>query len=881
VLRVALKDLLARKRRLVTTSIAIVLGIAFLTGTQLLSGSLSDSIKSLVADVYDGIDAVVQSPQVQESPFGPALRNPVPSSLVDEVLAVDGVRTAEGVIEATGTELVGGDGKVVGGGFGPPTITYNWILDEQLRTGRLVDGRGPLSDSEIALDFRTAERLDARVGDTVRLATLQQGTEEFTLVGLVGLGEEGDRSSGARVMFFTTPTAQRLSNQPGQFNFVWVAARDGLSQAELADRLAAALPGQQVLTGDAFSEQNQEDISQFVDILGTFVSVFGWIALFVAVFIIYNTFSIIVTQRTRETALLRAVGARRSQVVVAGLLEAVVVGLIASVLGLLAGMALASLLLAAVGSIFTVANRVPSLGVDTVVFALAVGVGITLVSSLIPTLRSSKIPPIAALTETAVDRSGVSRARKAWGAALVLGGLALLGAGLADTLSPPIAWVGAGAALLLVSVAVILGPLIAAPVSRLLAAPFSVSGRLAGRLAGENAARNPRRTSASAAALTVGVTVVVVIAIVAASIKESFDRTIAQSVRADFVVATASIASFGAIPRGLPDRVAELPGVAAASPTRFTFLRLLDAAATESGTPREPVPPGLVGAPDDAPDGEDTFALGIDPSTWFEVVDSGDLQGDPADLTAGTMAANAGYANERGWRLGDRIPVYFGASGRQELTLALLFDADVGQGDLYLPLATLEGNVLPIFDVDAQIYVRAEDGADLDRLRRDLEALVADIPTVVVQDLNEFIEAQTGPLNTIVAIVYGLLGLALLIALIGIANTLSLSVMERTRELGLLRAVGMSRRQLRSLVRTESAIIATFGTLIGLVIGILFSIALTVTVASQTPDLFTYHLPVGQLVVITLVAALAGVVAAWFPARRAARMDVLAAIATE
>lgn len=880
--RVAIKDLFARKRRLVTTSIAIVLGIAFLTGTQLLSSTLSDSIKSLIGDVYSGIDAVVQSPQTQETPFGQPLRSPVPAALVDQVRSVEGVRTAEGVIEATGTELVDDNGKVFGGGFGPPTITYNWLEDERLRTGVLTEGRGPETDSEMALDFKTADDLGVGIGDPVTLATTQTGTESFTLVGLLGLGEEGDQSSGAKVMFFTTPTAQRLSNQPDQFNFVWAAAENGVGQTELADDLAAALPDQQVLTGEAYSEQNQEDISGFVDILGTFISVFGWIALFVATFIIYNTFSIIVTQRTRETALLRAVGAKRGQIVLAGLLEALMVGLIASALGLLFGVLLAALLVSLVKNFFTVNSGIPAPTAGTVVFALVVGIGITVLSSLIPTLRSSKVPPIAALSETSIDRSGLSLSRKVWGGLLVLGGGLLMGFGLSDTGPNPLLFVGLGAGLLLISVAVILGPLIASPVSRALAWPFSLGGRMAGRLAGQNAARNPRRTASTAAALTIGVTLVVVIAIVASSIKATFDSTISESVKSDFVVATASVTSFGAIPQGLQAEIEQVPDVEFASPVRFTFLRLLDDTATDGSADGEAeVPPGLVGAADDAPEGDDTFAIGVDPATWFEAVDSGALEGSTEDLVAGTMAANRGYAEERGWELGDTIPVYFGATGVQELELAVLFDSDVGQGDVYLPLATFEPNVLPTFNVDAQIYVKGTDGADLGELRTELDGLVADLPTVQVQDLNEFVEAQTGPINTFLGIVYGLLALAILIALIGIANTLSLSVLERTRELGLLRAVGMSRRQLRSTVRTEAAIIAVFGTLIGLVIGILFSIALTVAISSDTPDLFTYRLPVAQLVIITVLAALAGIVAALLPAWRASKLDVLQAIATE
>ena len=571
-----------------------MLGIAFLTGTQLLSTTLSDSVESLIGDVYEGIDAVVRSPDTQETPLGQPLRAPVPAELVDTAAAVEGVRTAEGFVESTGPQLVDDDGKVVGGGFGPPTLVYNWVEDDELRTGRLVEGRGPTSDDEIAFDFSTQDELGAELGDSVTLATTQAGTEEYELVGVLGLGEEGDQQSGATPLFFTTATAMRLVEQPGEFNFVAVAAAEGTSQQQLADSLAAAIPDQQVLTGEVFTEENQESIGQFVDILGTFVSVFGYIALFVAIFIIYNTFSIIITQRTRETALLRAVGARRRQVLGATMLEAVIVGFIAAVLGLAAGVALSALLISVIRNFFTVSSGIPSLTVGTVLTALVIGVGVTTLSAFIPALRSSKIPPIAALSESSQDRSGLSVARKVWGTLLLVAGIALMGLGLGDVGSNPLLLVGAGAAAVLASVAVILGPLIAAPVSRLLARLVSWRGNLTSRLAGENAARNPKRTASTAAALTVGVTLVVVIAIVASSIRATFDATIADSVRADYIVATASVTSFGQIPADLQERVAELDDVRYASPVRFSFIRLLDDASQEDvgDDGGDEIPPG-------------------------------------------------------------------------------------------------------------------------------------------------------------------------------------------------------------------------------------------------------------------------------------------------
>jgi putative ABC transport system permease protein len=883
VLRVTLKDLLARKRRLVTTGIAVVLGIAFLTGTQLLSRTLSDSIESLIGDVYDGIDAVVRSADAQESPFGGPIRATVPPDVVDRVATVDGVRETAGVVEQTGPSLLDRRGKVVGGGFGPPTLTYNWIDDEQLQFGMLTEGRPPAADDEVVLDFKSAADAGTVVGGEVRISTLQQGIETFRLAGLVGLGEDGRDSSGARVLMFTTATAQRLTNQPEQFNWIAVAATDGVGQEELARDLAAALPGSQVLTGEAFTRENQETISQFVDILGTFVTVFGFIALFVATFIIYNTFSIIVAQRTRETALLRAIGARRRQVLAATIVEALVIGLVASVLGLGFGVLLSTALIWLVGNFFTVQGGLSTPGLGVVAQAFAIGVGITVLSAFIPALRASKIPPIAALQEAGFDRSGVSTARKVWGTLLLVGGVVLIGLGLANTGDNPLVLVGVGAAAVLLSVAVILGPLIAAPVSRVLALPFRAGGRMTGRLAGENAARNPRRTAATAAALTIGVSLVTVIAVVANSVKSSADQTITSAVQADYVVATTDQFSIGAIPADALGRIEALPDVAVASPVRFSPMLITDDAAREKAArgESEPPPPGLAGALDTAPPGDTQFVLGIEPSTWFQVVDNGELEGDPAELGPDALAASAAVADERGWELGDTVPVWFPGTGARELRVALIFERTLGQIGLYLPLETFESSVLPLFNVDNQIYVRATEGASLTELRRQLDETVANAPTVAVQDLGEFLDAQTAPIDTFLRVIYALLGLAVLIALIGITNTLSLSILERTRELGLLRAVGMTREQLRHTIRLESAIIAVFGTLIGLVIGIAFSIALTIAISVDTPDLLVFDLPEVQLVVFALGAAVAGVLAALIPSERAARMDVLSAVASE
>ena len=881
--RVALKDLLARKRRLFTTGIAVMLGIAFLSGTQVLSSVLNDSIDSLISDVYEGYDAVVRSPDADSVGFGQAIRTPLPGATVDQVEGVQGVRVAEGVIETTTAQLVGSDGEVVGSDFGPPTLVTNWLEDESLRLGRLTEGRGPTAAGEIALDFSSADAAGYAVGDDVTVGG-PEGTETFELVGLVGLGRDGTRSSGAKVLVFDTAEAQRLGQMPDQFSYIAVAGTDELSETDLANYLAGALPEYQVLTGEQFTAESADAISQFVDILTTFVSVFGWVAIVVACFIIYNTFSILVAQRTRETALLRAIGARRRQVLSATLLEAMIVGLVASVVGMLFGVLLAWGMKWAMGNFFSVQPGLPPLTVSAVLLAFLIGVGVSVLSSLVPAWRSTRVPPIAALTDVAIDRSDLSKGRVVWGALTLLLGAALLTLGLADVGPNPLFELGAGAFFILVTLSLILGPLIAAPISRVLARPFSLGGRVTGRIAGENAARNPKRTAATAAALTIGVTLVSLIAILASSVKTSVDAAVNDSIAADYVVSAGTFAFGVGVPPDRVEQIAALDDVAVASPVRFSPIRLLDAYAQRKAAEQPASSPDPTGGPagtqDQAPPGQDDFALGIDPSSFFDLIDLGTLEGSTDDLTDGTFATIARVAEERGWRQGDVVPFYFARTGVQDLRLEVIAERDVGQGSYFLPLETFESNVQPMFDLDVLVYVEAAEGADLDSLRTQLDAIVEDLPKVEVQDLAQYAEAQTGPIDSFLNVIYALLGLAVVIALIGIANTLSLSILERTRELGLLRAVGMSRGQLRNSVLIESTIIAVFGTLMGLVLGIGFSFALSIRLAGDNPELFRFHLPLVQLVVIVVIAALAGVVAAVLPAWRASRLDVLRAISS-
>ncbi|MCP4436383.1 MAG: FtsX-like permease family protein [Actinomycetia bacterium] len=887
-LRVAFKELMARKRRLVTTGLAVILGIAFLTGTQILAGVLNESIDSLISDVYKGYDAVVRSPDVQEFPLG-ELRPPVDESVVEEARSADGVRAAYGIVEASTVALVGPDGKVINSGFGPPTLVFNWI-DDPIRPGVLVDGEGPTQPDQLAMDFRTAEDNGWSIGDTVEVVG-QDTQAEFELVGILGLGEEGDQFSGAKPLYFTEEVAQQLSGAPGQYSYVAAGAAEGVSQQELAESLADAAPDTQVLTGEEWTEENSEQVAQFVGILTTVVSVFGVIALVVAAFIIYNTFSIIVAQRTRETALLRAIGAKRRQVVVATLVEAVIIGLFASAIGLIGGSLLATAIKALTGTFVSVESGLAFPTGSTLVLAFVVGIGVTSVSAVIPAIRASRISPMAALAEVGIDRSGVSTPRKVWGSLLLFGGIVLAALGLTDSVDSPLYLVGAGLLFILVSVAVILGPLLARPASMALAWPLTRSGSVTGRLAAENAARNPRRTAVTAAALTVGVTLVVVIAVLANTVKASVTEEIESALGdVDFIASAGNFSNLG-VPPGLVDGANSIDGVEETSPVRFSAVVLLDEEAkrkaaedaTTTTVPTEDSTRGEFGVSDEVPDGESVFANGYEPSNFFDLIDMGDIEGDPTASPGSALVARAEVAEERGWEVGDTIPMYFASTGVQDITLVATYSDGLGPDDnYYLSNETIQANPLPNLDVIFAVYVSTEDDDEVRAtVKADLEEMVDSRPDVVIQDVEEFIESQTAPIDLFVTVLYGLLALAVIIALIGVANTLSLSVLERTREFGLLRAVGMSRRQLGWTVRTEAAIIAVFGTLLGMVIGILFAVALAFAISADDPGLLTLKLPWLQLVVITVAAALLGVLSAILPARRARRLEMLDAISSE
>ena len=849
-LRATLKSLLSHKRRLFTTSLAVLLGVAFMAGTFVLTDTMGRTFDDLFSDVSANTDAVVRSADTVEVPFGGEQRGRLPEDIVESVRDVPGVAIVEPEIEDY-AQFVDEEGEPVGNpAMGAPTFGLVWPQADELNPMNLVDGRPPETSGEVVADKQTADTGGFEVGDTITLIT-RAGPTELELVGIARFGQV-DSPGGASLAMLTYDDAQRLLlDGAPELTSLSVVAEDGVSQEQVVEQLAAALPDDvEVITGAEFIEENQDAIAEALGFFQTTLLVFALIALFVSCFIIYNTFSIIVAQRTRELALLRAIGASRRQVLGSVLLEALAVGMFAAIIGLLAGIGLAQLLQALLGAL---GIDIPSSGIvllgRTIVVSVLVGVGITVISAIFPARRAARVPPVAALREVATDKSGTSARRIVAGAVVLVLGAVLLLTGLTGDGGNPALTVGIAVAIIFIGVAV-LSPVLARPVTSVLGWPVARTRGTVGLLARENTLRSPSRTAGTAAALMIGVGLVSFIAIFAQSAKAVVNNIVDEAFLGDFVVQTANIPGQGGLPGEVANQIDALPEVDVAAGLRGGYANVA---------------------------GEGRFVQGIDPEAGLELFDIGILAGEPLDLGPDGLAVHDDFAADNGWDLGTVVPASFLGSGDADLEVRLIYSENQLAGNMFMSIEAFEAN----FDVstDTTVAIRVADGVDSDAARAAIESILEPHATAELLDLQEFKDAQAAQINALLNVIYALLALAIIIALIGIANTLALSIFERTREIGLLRAVGMTRRQVRSTVRWESVLIALFGTSLGLVLGLFFGWAMVQALESEGFD--QYSVPGGQLVLIVLVAAFAGVIAAALPARRAARLDVLEAIATE
>jgi putative ABC transport system permease protein len=846
-LRAALRNVAGRKLRLLTTGLAVMLGVAFMTGTLVLTDTMQRTFDDLFASAYDGTDAVVRAEGVFDDPMGfGQQRGRMDESLVELVSSVDGVSVAQGGIFGY-TQLVDKQGEPLGDPInGAPTVGANWAEHDELNVFNLASGRAPVADHEVAIDQKSADDTGYVAGDTA-VVLVKGGPVEVTVTGIVLFGDS-QSLAGATFVLFTTDAAQRLVAEPGRFDEISIVGAEGVSQEELVRRLEAALPpGVEALTGAAITAENQDAIRSALGFFNTFLLIFAVIALLVGGFIIFNSFFITVAQRTKEHALMRAIGASKRQILATVLIEALAVGVIASALGLVAGVAVAGGLKGLIGAMgFTLPASGITLTLGTAVTAFCAGVLVTLVSSISPARKAGKVPPIAAMRDVAVATGGYgSKERIVVGALILVGGGGLLLYGLFGDVSSPLQLVGLGVLLTFFGVSV-LGRTVALPMSRVIGLPLPRLRGIAGRLARENAMRNPKRTAATASALMIGVGLVAFITIFASSTKASLDAAVDRTVTGDYVV-TGS----GGIDPGLAERLDGLSEVEVATGVRWGVAEV---------------------------DGTVVDLLGADPAKAFDLFRVGAVAGETTGLDPMAIAVYRDTAEERGLQVGDKVPVLFKDTGRQELTVGLVYDERVGiPGEWLLALGAYEANFADQFDI--QVFVRKAEGVDPEVALAAIEREAGAYPGTKVLDQTAYKAEQTAFVDQLLGLVYALLGLAILIALLGIGNTLALSIFERTRELGVLRAVGMTRNQLRSAIRWEAVIIALQGAILGLAIGVAFGWAL---VTALRDDGFTeLVIPGTALAVMMLLAALAGLAAAALPARRAARLNVLSAVVSD
>ncbi|MDO9379788.1 MAG: FtsX-like permease family protein [Nocardioidaceae bacterium] len=844
--RVTWANLLARKVRLLLSAAAIVLGVAFVAGSFVFTDTISKSFDSIVEGTIP--DLTVRLDGSQDGGGFVVDDRTIPASLVTRLAALPDVARADGNVEGQGLFVLDPDGKLIGG-QGAPTLALNYN-DAPSTTGEptvtIGRGREPRGADEVVLDARTVEGSGFRLGDTVEMVTA--GSTPRISARLVGIADfAGGGLAGATLVLFDTPTAQRIFlGGADVYDSVAVTARDGVSQARLAADVGPELGDDlQAVTGDELAAETQSFIDTALGFLGTFLLIFAGIALVVGTFLIVNTFSILVAQRSRELALLRAMGASRRQVVGSVLTEALVVGLLGSTVGLLLGFGLAALLRLVFGQFGLDLSGTPLVFEPrTAVVAYAVGVLVTMVAAVVPARRASRVPPVAAMRdEVALPESSI-RLRLVLAVVLALAGAGLMALGLAGSGTTGASLVGGG--ILGVLLAAALGaPVIGRPVVAGLGWVFRRTAGTVGVLATQNAQRNPRRTAATASALMIGLALVTTMSVLGASINTSIDVGVKKEFTSDYLVTSPTFSDFSTT---LAQQVRDTDGVGEVTQMQSLPVEV---------------------------DGDDVFSTAIDSASFTAVYDLTMVSG-TIDVEKGEVAISQDDARDADLSVGDDVTLGF-PGGEQDARVVGVYEQSNVVGGAVLPFTTLAAAQIP--RSDSAVAVNAAPGADRAQVGERLDRIVADLPTVTVQDQTEFIDAQRAQVNQLLLLIYALLGLAVVIAVLGIVNTLALSVIERTREVGLLRAVGLSRRQLRRMVRLEAVTIAVLGATLGVVMGLLFG---TVLQRAFVNDGITdLSFPWGRLVLFVVVSAVVGVLAAAVPARRAARLDVLRAISTE
>ena len=845
----AVKSLWARKVRAFTTTLAVVIGVAFVAGTYILTDTTFAAFDEIFADSLKGTSVVITAKDEVEQDTGE-----IPTfsaSLLPEVRGTPGVGLAAGAIFTPGG-FFDSRGEAIGSRFAPKFISST--LPDGLESLNYVEGRQPRTAAEASLDQAAAEEAGIGIGDTIELASVSR-VKSYRLVGLTKLGEAS--FGGASIAQVTLPEAQRITGKRGRFDQISVAAEPGVSATALKERIQRfAPPSVRVETAEENANRSSNQIRDSLGFLRIALLVFAFVALFVGAFLIFNTFSITVAQRVTEFGMLRTLGAGRGQILSTVVVEALAIGLLGAVAGLATGFGIAkglNALFVAIGIDLPTTALV--LKDRTVVAAFAIGIVVTLVSSFVPALRATRVPPIAALQALEIPSS---RRRRVVYAALAI----LLGvAGMALVLVGLFGGAGGGGAAGLMgagAVAVVLGvslfsPRLVRPLASVAGWPLQRLRRLTGRLARENTQRNPARTAVTAAALMIGLAVVAFVTVFAAGIKGSIAGAIDDSFQGELVIQNSD--GFSPISPGAAAVARQVPGVETASTLRATQAKVEGV----SGKPR-------------------ISALGRDAG---QVLTIDWTEGGPETLrrlTDGEVILDKGFASSNGFEPGDRLRFLTQIGERPALRVVGEFEDNA---DLLGSALVTQRLMARDFDQSDDIFdfVKLAPGADSDRVQAALtKAMERDFPTAEVLNQAELKQNQEDQVNQLLGLIYALLGLAVIVSLFGIANTLALSIHERTRELGMLRAIGMSRRQVRTMIRYEAVITALIGAILGMALGVVFAALIAQPLKDEG---FTLSYPVGTLIMLLVFAAIAGVIAAIAPARRASRLKVLEALQYE
>ena len=855
----ALRGLASRKLRAALTALAIMLGVAMVAGTFMLKGSVDKAFDDIFAEANAGIDVTVQPKSAFDTGFDlPESGAALPESMVRKVESVDGVEKASGGInDSTSIAILDENGDRIGPpGGGPPQIAGS-VQPEPFNPFTWVEGSAPATDSEVGIDSITADEEDYQVGQKITISGAR-GAKEYTLSGIGRFGS-GIPLGGASFALFTLPEAQAITGKVGELDNIDVEASSGVSPDELSTRINAVLPQDaEAKTGAEDAAQQSADIKEGFGFLTTFLLVFAGISVFVGAFLIFNTFSITVAQRTREFGMLRTLGASSRQVLTTVISEALLLGIIASALGIVAGLGFVALV---TGAFKAIGFELPQSGIvltaDSIIVPLIVGIVATLGSAIVPALRATRVTPLEALREDAQGTEKPSR-RRVWIArALVLAGILAIAAGLFATSSfgSALPLLGLGLILLFVGIAMLAGTLVT-PLASVVGRPIEKLRGVTGRLARENTLRNPSRTATTSAALMIGVALVVFAAVFAASATKSVGDALDETFAGDLIIANTD--GFSPISPDIARQVADVEGVETVSPL--------------SGAPAE-VETGTT---------EQSLIAGLDPATITKVAKLDWVDGDDATMTGlgpDEAIVESQWAEDHDVSVGDtvtlrtvtgeEVPVHIVGSLRDRVQLLVT--------SLALPLDTIRTR----FDArqDFADLVGFAPGADADATGDRVDKLIADrFPQAEARDQQQFKQEQEDGINQLLALIYVLLALSVIVSLFGVVNTLVLTIYERTREIGMLRAIGASKSQIRRMVRYESLITAMIGALIGAVIGLGIAIAAVEALKSEG---LVLAVPIAGIIVVLIVAGIAGVLAGIWPARRASKIEVMEALQYE